>query len=659
MMKKRTLLPILSALLFPFASLAQTMNPNNSEWMQYLETLANDDETDQEALADLYDELSHIADHPYNLATVTKEELEKLPFLTALQIENLLYYLYKYGTPVDISELKNVDDLDPPTIHLLLPFVRIAPVAAVADAPPSLRSLRHSRHELSLRTHSTCQTKAGYRDQTYLGSPYAGSFRYNFNYRNVQFGITGEKDPGEKGLDYTTFNLHFKPDGLVEDLHLGNYRLSFGQGLVMNTHFSIGKTADATPIDLKSAGIQRHVSTNESHYFSGAAGTLHHGNLRLHLFYSLRNQDATANDSTIYTFKTDGYHRTYNDQLKRSTAQITLYGSHLQWQNRQWLLGLTAVRYSFGGKTLNPNLQPYNRFYLRGKSHANAGLHYGYRSKRLNVNGEIALDPSGKAAAVTHLNLRIASFAESVFSLRYYDRSYNALYAKGFSESNAIRNETGYYTGIRLLPFRKWELSAYIDLFYFPWLKYGVDTPSAGQDLMLRLKYNFRPDCLMEFRYRYKEKQAGDRPGQQHRWRYQCRYTPRKTWETALQIDYNRQTNATNLRQGWSCRPSFSFLPPSGTFRFDGGLLYFHTDDWDSRITLFEKNLPYTFHFPACYGHGLRYYAVLKWKIVSPLTLYLKGASTHYFDRTSIGSGPETILGREKTDVYCLIQYSF
>jgi hypothetical protein len=126
-----------------------------------------------------------------------------------------------------------------------------------------------------------------------------------------------------------------------------------------------------------------------------------------------------------------------------------------------------------------------------------------------------------------------------------------------------------------------------------------------------------------------------------------------------LQFDYNHRPTSPTPSRGGSIRGSFSYLPSSGAFRFDGGLLYFRTDDWSSRITLFEKNIPYTFSFPASYGHGMRYYGVLKWKISRPLTLYLKAGSTHYFDRSTIGSGAENILGRNKGDIYCMVQYKF
>jgi len=100
---------------------------NNTEWMQYLEELSESDERNPSDIEQFFDELSYLSEHPFNLQTVTKQDLERLPFLTDIQIENLLYYIYKYSPLVDIYELKNVEDLDFQTITYLLPFVYIGP----------------------------------------------------------------------------------------------------------------------------------------------------------------------------------------------------------------------------------------------------------------------------------------------------------------------------------------------------------------------------------------------------------------------------------------------------------------------------------------------------------------------------------------------------
>ncbi|MDR2843031.1 MAG: helix-hairpin-helix domain-containing protein [Candidatus Symbiothrix sp.] len=640
------------------------INPHNSEWMQFLETLVNEESADEEALADLFDELSAIVENPYNLQTVTKEALEKLPFLSDAQIENLLYYIYKYGPLVDIHELQNVEDLDLQTITYLLPFVYLGEANSIIRNPPS--HLKYSHQEVLLRTNFTVQEKAGYANHKYGGDPYYLGFRYGFSLSDkIQLGVSGEKDPGEpvwkgynKVFDYLTGNLVFKNIGILEALHFGNYRLSFGQGLVMNTNFSMGKTADVTNINQKTAGIQRHLSTNESQYFSGTAGTLQYRNVRLSLFYSNRLADANADTNTIYSFQTDGYHRTSNELLKRRTAETELSGGNLQWHNPSLLVGLTAVAYHFNGKTLDPQWKPYNTFYLRGKAHANVGIHYKYQLKKGSLQGETAIDRNGKTATVHHLMLKPASALHWAVSFRYYDPQYNALYGNGFSESTVVQNETGFYSGIQWQLPHSLELSAYWDYFRFPWLKFGIETPSSGNDALIQLNYSPRRNWQMNLRYKFKEKQKDILPYEQHRWRYQLKYDANRVWHFQSQVNYNRYASAVKTRQGWSIAQSASFAPQAA-LQIDGGIACFNAEDWDTRISTYEKSILYAFSFPTYYGKGLRYYAVLQWKIAKQLTVYVKGGSSHYFDGETIGSGLEAIQGKEKTDVYFLIKYRF
>ena len=609
-------------LFFATTNFAQTGN-----WMQFLENLADTEEETIDNLENLFDELSYLADHPYNLQTLTKEELEKLPFLSESQIENLLYYIYKYSPLVDIYELKNVEDLDLQTINYLLPFVYLG-------KPPE-KQWTFTRQELLIRSNRTFQKTPN----LYLGNPNYLNFRYNLKYGDkMQFGITGEKDPGERFLpfDYYTFNLAFTDLGILEELHFGNYRLSFGQGLVLNTNFSFGRSVDAMRFQLKSKGIQRHLSTNESQYFSGVAGTLKLGNSHLSLFYSNRRHDANTDSTRIYSFKTDGYHRTYNDLLKKGNASIELLGSNWSWQKDAISVGATMVYYSFGDLELNPNPQPYNLFYLRGKNHFNAGVDYRYQKRRFTIHGETAIDKSGKIASIHTLSLQPASFLDWITSFRYYDRAYNALYGKGFSKSSAVQNETGFYTGIKMRGFRHWECSAYWDTFQYPWLKYGINTPSFGDEFYLQLKYQSRSNLEMNGIYR-----------SPHRWRYQLNYRL-NSWSFRTQGDYNRNQKGENTAKGYGITQSFSYLVPSSRFQLDVAGTYFHTDNWDTRISLYEKNVLYAFSFPSYYGEGLRYFFVCKWKIFRPLTLYLKYAATQFFDEKE-----------NKTEIYGLVKYTF
>ena len=672
-------------LLFIISELTAQINFHNTEWMHYLEELAASEETGTGDQEQLFDELSYLSDHPFNLHTVTRKDLERLPFLTDIQVENLLYYIYKYSPLVDIYELKNVEDFDLQTITYLLPFVYIGDTVQVSDFQWK-NLFRHGKQEVLLRSDYTLQKKAGYQKATpeeisakpnkyYLGEPYYLSLRYGFSYKDVQWGFAAEKDAGEafwnkhhKGFDHYAFNVNLKNQGILENLHIGDYRLSFGQGLVMNTNFSTGKTSFITNINQTNEGIKRHASTNETDFFRGFAGTLKFNNLQIGLFYSHRNQDANADSAFIYTFKTDGYNRIPNDINKRRTATVDMSGSHIRWRNELLNLGLIFVYYSFGGKELNPNPQPYNLFYLRAKNYFNTGMNYGFRGKRFSFRGETALDASGKWATINNLLINPASSVNWIFSYRNYARDYNAFYAKAFSESSRVQNENGFYTGIKFHPFSQWELSAYADFFRFPWLRYGVNSSSSGVDGLAQIIYKPKMNMQMQLRYKYKQKEKnviqgnGNKtfvlPYQQQRWQFRFDYSC-KNLELKTQADYNLYTDDSQSQPGWALTQTFGFSPDKSTFRIDGSLGYFHTNDWNSHVSVYEKNILYAFYYPSFSGEGLRFYTVMKWKIAPSLTLYLKLANTRYFDRDKIGSDLEEIQGRNKTDAYCLIKYTF
>ena len=679
--------PLLIIILsFIISELNAQINSSNTEWMQYLEELAASEETEINDLEQLFDELSSLSEHPFNLHTVTEKDLKRLPFLTDIQIENLLYYIYKYSPLVDIYELKNVEELDLQTITYLLPFVYVGDMIQSPDFRWK-NIFRYGKQEVMIRSDYTFQEKAGYRkalpeeiaakpNKHYLGEPYYLSLRYGFNYKDIiQWGFAAEKDAGEafwnkhhKGFDHYAFNFNLKNRGILETLHIGDYRLSFGQGLVMNTNFSTGKTSFITNINHANEGVKRHASPNETGFFRGLAGALQFNNLQINLFCSHRKQDANADSAFVFSFKTDGYNRIPNDINKRKTATVDMGGSHIRWQNEAFNLGLTFVYYSFGRKRPNPDPKPYNLFYLRGKSHFNTGMNYGFGIKRFSFKGETALDASGKWATVNNLLLNPASSVNLIFSYRNYARDYNAFYAKAFSESSVVRNETGFYTGIKFHPFPLWELSAYADYFRFPWLKYGVNSSSSGMDGLVQVIYKSRGDWQMQLRYKYKEKEKnvirenGNNtfilPYQQQRWQFRLDYRY-KNLELKMQADYNLYTNDLQSQPGWSLRQTFGFSPDKSQFRIDGSLGYFHTGDWNSRISIYEKNILYAFYYPSFYGEGLRLYTVVKWKIAPSLTIYLKLANTRYFDRDAIGSDLEEIQGRDKTDVHCLLKYAF
>ena len=86
-------------------------------WIEHQQNVSSEEEL--KGWEEIYEELAELAENPFNINTVTKEELEQLPFLSDELIENILYYVYKYGPLLTINELLGVEGMDRQIRHFL------------------------------------------------------------------------------------------------------------------------------------------------------------------------------------------------------------------------------------------------------------------------------------------------------------------------------------------------------------------------------------------------------------------------------------------------------------------------------------------------------------------------------------------------------------
>ena len=666
-------------------SVKAQLDTKNTKWMEYLEELALE-EADENLLENLFSDLSYLSEHPFNLHTVTKEELERLPFLSDIQVENLLYYIYRYSPLYSIYELKNVEEMDLQTIEYLLPFVYLEEKKEVPETLKARHVLRYGKQELLFRYDHCFQEKAGYRDDPveekqahpsryYLGEPYYASLKYGFQYKEqIQFGFVMEKDAGEvfwnsqhKGPDYFSSHLVLKEMGVLKSLFIGDYRLAFGQGLVINTDFSLVNTSDVMNTGRRTgANIKRHSSNNEANYLRGGAATLGIGKIELSLFYSQRSVDASADDSIITSIKTDGLRRTVNDMTKKDQAQTRILGGNVQWKQDFFSCGLTALYHDFSGKRLEPEWKPYNTYFLRGLNNYNVGIDYTVRRKKLLFQGETAFSKNGARAAIHSLQLYPGSGFSFIFRHQYLAKDYQAHYAAVSGASNA-QNMNSRYLGVVIHPFASWKISASADFTDYPWLKYLIDAPSKAKSALLSLDYTPKSNILMNLRYRYREKMKNFElpmqatktvlPYEQHNIRYQLNLQPSSGLTLKTQINGSLyQSEMEPVSKGYMVSQNISYAKEKLPIRGDFYISYFHTDDWSSRISSYEKSILYAFSVPSFSGEGFRSCINLRWALIPAVTLYLKLAWTHYLDRDVISSGLEAIDGCDKIDFYGLIK---
>lgn len=121
------LISIINSLFIIPACSAQ--NPSESLLEDILEDLSVNNDIDNSVNTlnweNELEELSTRLQEPVNLNTATREQLEQFPFLSDIQIEHLLAYIYIHGQMKTIYELQLIEDMDRQTIQHLLPFVCI------------------------------------------------------------------------------------------------------------------------------------------------------------------------------------------------------------------------------------------------------------------------------------------------------------------------------------------------------------------------------------------------------------------------------------------------------------------------------------------------------------------------------------------------------
>ena len=624
------------------------------------------------------EELSNRLQEPVNLNSATREQLEQFPFLSDIQIEHLLAYIYIHGQMETIYELQLVEELDRQTIQYLLPFVCIKAI----NNEPAFRwktmlkdAGRYGKNEVLTHLDIPFYKRKGY-EHTYLGPSVYNSVKYTFRYRDQLYaGGVAEKDAGEPfaalhnsyGYDYYSFYLLLQNCGRLKSLAVGNYRLSFGQGLVMSTDYLMGKTIYASSFNNRSTGIKRHSSTDEYNYFRGVATTVAlTKRLSVSAFYSHRNMDGVVTDGEITSVYKTGLHRSRKEADKKNLLTSQLTGGNVSYQQNHIRLGITGVYYVFN-RPYEPELTGYSKYNIHGNHFYNLGIDYAYRWRRFSFQGETAIGKQGWAS-LNRLQYSPVQDIQFMLIHRFYSYDYWAMYAHSFGEGSTVQNEQGYYVGLETTPFSHWRFFVSFDLFSFPWKKYRINKPSRGTDGLIQATFTPRTNLSMYLKYRYKQKErdlTGSKgtltlPIFHHQLRYRLNYSLNDVFSSRTTLDYNHfHSQDRAATKGYQVTQMISSQLPWTRLFADVQGSYFCTDDYDSRVYVSEKGLLYTFYTPSFQGRGFRCAVRLRYELNKHWLFITKFGETIYLNRNEIGSGNDLIYGNKKADIQMQLRIKF
>ena len=657
--------PIAMLLLLLGSRLTAQAQGQHRSWEAVYAELMTSDDAESEQQEDNHELLEQLANHPLDINRATREELEQLPFLTAQQVMDLQEYLHRYGPMRSLGELRMVRSMDYRQLQLLPYFIYIGREAEPRDTLPSLQRLaRYGQHEVEAYARVPFYSRKGDRNG-YLGYRYKHWLRYEYNYQDrLRMGLIGAQDAGEPflansnrwGYDYYSYYLQLQKVGALKSLIVGKYRLSTGMGLVLNNSFSLGKLTMLQSLGRTAQTLRPHSSRSEADYLQGAAATLALSRRLYATFYaSYRPIDATLNksDGTASTLTTDGYHRTPAEMQKKYNTHMTDAGASLRYRHQALRLGATAA-YTHLDRSLEPNRKTlYRRHYAHGTDFLNLSADYALTLPRFSLSGETAINEHGALATIHALSYQPSGRWGLLAVQRFFSYRYTALRGHVFSEGGHVQNESALYLGATWQPSRYLHVQAYTDWAYFPWARYQSSRSSYASDHLISVGYQHRKWSLGG-RYRLHLRQRDNAQKSDLEWRNEHRARLFVGYVLSSGLALRTQADAAHTFQrqvsnGLMLSEQAAYKNPWLSASLTAA--WFKTDDYDSRLYLFERSLPHTFSVPAFYGEGVRLLLTAQARLSRQLQTGLRLGLTRYLDRQQIGSGLQQIDAQQATDL--------
>jgi hypothetical protein len=653
---------------------------------QQLENLTENSD-DVETEDDSYlQEMQHFIDDPINLNNATESDLKQLKVLTALQIQNLISYRKLFGNFINIYELQAVPSWNVSMLRKVRPYI------TVDDQPKLFASiserLKNGQNSILARVTQVLEKSKGYLNDTtksfYPGSPQKLFIRYKYSYKNLlQYGITAEKDAGEQffrgaqksGFDFYSAHFFVRNAGIIKSLALGDFTVNLGQGLTQWMGLAFKKSSDVLNIKRQADILRPYNSAGEIYFHRGAGITLQKKFLAATAFISYRKVDANFvtdtlnNEDFVSSLQTSGYHRTKNEVADKNVQRQLTIGGNISFTKNKFHIGINGVHYYFK-YPINKSADAYNKYALNGNTWGNYSIDYSYTFKNMHFFGEAATTEKLDKAFVNGLLISTDARVDLSFLYRKISRGYQSLYTNAFTKSTFPTNENGFYAGISINPTDVWRIDAYTDLYNFPWLKYRVDAPSAGNDYLLQITYKPKKEIEIYSRYRSERKAINYNPDQfvlnpvvikpKQSWRTQLSYKLNSaiTFRTRVEmLWYDKRGNAPE--QGFLTYADIIYKPRQKSYSGNIRLQYFETDSYNSRMYAYENDVLYSFSIPVFYDKGYRYYLNLNYDVTRKISVWLRFAQTINPDKKVVGSGLDAIVGNRKTEIKMQAIFNF
>jgi len=653
----------------------------------------NAENLEPENLAPQMEELIDLTTKPVNLNKASEDDLEGIPFLSSHQRRSLSDYIRTYGELVSMYELASIPGFDSSLVGKIEPYIYLAQVRKIPSPSPG-NLFKYGHHDLLLRYGQLFPQAAGYlvndsidgqnSEPCYQGSPQRYYFRYSYQwFDKIKAGFAGEKDPGEQffkgsqpyGMDYYAGYVSLNNVGIIKNLVLGNFRVSYGQGLTMGTGVALGSMPGFPTALNQVSGIRPSLSMNEGNYFRGVAFSLKRNHFEYGGFVSYHPRDATITipdsldqaKNEVTSLINTGYHRNTQELAKKNTVKELVYGGNVSFTmapniNFGFKVGFTAISYQYN-VIVAPTPHPYNQFGFCGSGNSNLGIHLQLRHPCCHVFGEVGRSENNGFACVVGAEITPDPRVGITLIYRNYGIQYQNMFSNAFGQNSINSNERGIYMALNASMCRWLSLSGYIDLFTFPWLRYRVDAPTHGIEFGLMANIQATQKVVVNFRYHQKSANQNQTSGADLKIH---RLADQITSDFRFHLGWAPLVNVSlNSRMEVKCAGEKNGEKPMGFLLFQDvriktvfwpitlAMRYtlFDIPDYNCRIYVYEPDVLYGFSVPAFQGKGMGFCIVFSTGIGRRYKLWLRGGYTYYTDRDATGSGLEERTGNDRLEL--------
>ena len=626
------------------------------------------------------DRLYDLAERPVDLTRAPMDELQAIPLLPQIAVDSIMVIRMSDDATDSIEAWIQRLGLDGIEAEVLRTFAVARPHEQV---PGEVLRLRPDVR-LTSRFSRRIDVGRGYRRDedghaTYAGTPERLYQRMHVRLGNLQANLTMDKAPGEPfswhperrgfGFTHSSGYVTYAPSSLfVERVIAGDYRADFGYGLVSGSSLFSSKGRETTrSVRHGGRGLQPSSSSMRLSYLRGASAALRLNRLSVFMFASRVAIDATV-DTVVIDEVTSisaarsntGYYRTETERARMRSLPETTLGAAVEWQQGAVSIGAATLRTSWPATMTmadRADLIP-----LENRSAFIAQSIYTHlRLPALSAGGEIALAGSSAPALIAAVTLHPDDKTEVLGVYRRYPPDFDNHHATSFGHQSTPRNETGIYFGIRAALLHGLTFRAFIDHYRFPWLRFGMRTPSSGMDRLAEIEYRPRRWWTIQVlgRSRVEEHRiptaatdniSGVGIANRTSVRLHQDFRIDDRWRVRVRAEASRYSNDSSRSDvGLMLYHDLSWQPRRSV-TVAGRVTFFDVSHFDARIFAHETS-PGTFALQQLNGIGDRWYWMVSWQIMTSTRLQVKYSRHRLEDARTMGSGHDEVEGNRLREI--------